>query len=179
MKACLDEKSFNRFMEDALKSGEEEAIEHHIKKCPSCAKEYASWQKLKDQLDEASEIPVPQGFKDKIMTRIATEKIQAAPISLRRILAFAVTILALIYSIMDLFFRPDLNEFTTSLIKGISEYLYRLLDGLGIDPVILFKLFGNIMSRMDSLVWLAAGGTVLTAAAFLVLFRKGRMKARA
>lgn len=179
MKACLDEKSFNRFMEDALRPGEAEVIERHILKCRSCAGEYATWQKLKVQLDESAEIAVPNGFKEKVMKRISGEKIQAAPVSPRRMLAFTVTILALIYSILDLFFRPNLNEFTTNLVKGFSDFLYRILDGLGIDPVILFKLFGNIMSRIDSLVWLAAGGTVLTAVAFLILFRKGRMRVRA
>lgn len=179
MKACLNDKSFNRFMEDALKPSEAEAIKSHIQECRTCARAYTAWQALKTQLDGASEIAVPQSLKGRVMTRISDERIQPAPVSLKRIMAFAVTILALIYSLLDLFFRSDLNAFTKNLVKGISDFLYRMLDSLGIDPVFLFKLFGNIMSRMDSLVWFAAGGTVLTAAGFLVLFRKGRMKARA
>lgn len=178
MKGCIDQTTFNRFVEDSLEAEELEGLMKHIKQCESCSREYQSWQAVKSHLGAAASIQVPKGLKDRVMERVSKEKILPAPFSVRKGLALLMTAAVLIYFLLDPFIGNHLNTFAMALLKEFSTQLYHGMSLLGLDPAVVIKLFGSLMARMDRLFWVFASGTLFLIAALIGMILKGHLRAR-
>lgn len=175
MKRCITSKDFNRFLEDSLDPGSLARLQAHCRKCRTCAGKLESWRELKEKLNTVSSITIPDGFKEKVMSRITNERIlPARTVEAKRGLAVAIILSAILYSIFRPFLRPLLSGMASNLLKALSVVLYNFLSAIGIDPSVLIRLFGNIMASSRGLLPLFMVTTTLMVAAFILLLVKGR-----
>lgn len=176
MKDCITPKEFNRFLEDSLDQESLARFEAHCRTCETCAGELESWKKLKEELHNASCTSIPDGFKEKVMSRVSGERIlPAAPVmGIRRGMAFAAVVAVILYSIFRPILRPLLSGLVSGIFRFLSVSLFNLLSAIGLDPGVLIGFFGNIMANLDNLLPFFITSTVLMTAAFILLLIKGR-----
>lgn len=175
MKDCITSETFSRFLEDSLDQESLLRLEEHCRACEACARELAFWKALKEKLHEASDIPMPEGFKEKVMARVSKERILPAPPAWGARLAMALSVLAVaLCGIFRPFLRPALSELASDLLKSISAMWYSALSAVGIDPAALIRLFGKIMAGTDSLLPVFMTSTALMITGLVLLIMKGR-----
>lgn len=176
MKDCIDPKIFNRFLEDALDSKALSGLEAHCRACETCAAELAAWKALKERLQNAADVEVPHGFKEKVMSRIAGEKILPAPKygGIRRGVAAAAVFATALYCIFRPFLRPMLLKWLSGILKAMSIMWYNVLSALGLDPALLIRLFGKIAAGYAGLLPVFAASTIVMVTGLIVLIAKGK-----
>ena len=67
----------NEYIDGELNESDAEFVRAHIEICPECKKVYSDLLEVERLFDEASE-EVPDGFLDSVMTKISSEKQNAA-----------------------------------------------------------------------------------------------------
>jgi hypothetical protein len=182
MKGCITDKTFNRFLDGSLDDESLKKLEAHCSFCESCAGELEKWKKLKERLEKEYVVDVPVGFRERVMSRIAAERIipasQASGAGQR--LMAAVFLFAL--AVCSLFIPPMtqvISNIFTALIKPFSELVYNALSFLGLDSGAVIRLFGNIMENIGGLLPFFMTCAVLTAVAFVMLIAGNRQVRRA
>ena len=173
---CISEREFNLFLEDGLDNPSISRIESHCSSCDACRNEFESWKELKENLRVAAEITVPEHFKERVMERIESEKMDSVPEkpSIRKGFALIFVSLTLLLYVLKPFTGPILQKLLTEVIKGLSSWLYAALDFIGIDPSIVIKLFGSLLANIDSFFWVFAMSTLLMISVFLFVMIRGR-----
>ncbi|HOK42348.1 MAG TPA: hypothetical protein PLD49_01595 [Thermoclostridium caenicola] len=176
MKDCIDQKTFSRYLEDSLEPEVLIRIEAHCRICERCAGELAGWKVLKEKLRETADVEVPDGLKEKVMSRIAGEKILPARREggARRGLAAAIVFAAALYYLFRPVLRPILFSLISAGLKFLSALWYNALSAVGMDPAILIRLFGKIMAGFGSLLPVFMAATFLMVTGLVVLIIRGR-----
>jgi len=171
MKRCIDAREFSRYIDGMLDRKSMEGLEAHCRDCERCARELDSWKKLKEMLDGVPGAAVPEGFREKVMSRIAGEKILPARPAAgpRQILAAAILFLAALYSMFRPLLRPLLSDVLSHLAKPLSVMMYNFLSAMGIDPALLIRFLGNVMANLQELFPFFIAGTIAMSAVFALL----------
>lgn len=180
MRSCISEKEFNRYLEDSFSPSSYKEFEAHINSCEACRKEFETWKDLKEQLNAASNISMPHSFKENVMARVAIEKIRPAPAggSVRRVAALAFVSIILLYYILKPVLGPSIDSLLRNLFMTLSTNLYAALVLIGIDPSVPIRIFGDIMSNMNTLFPVFALSTFLMIVSFVILVIKGKTSTR-
>jgi len=176
MKDCIDPRIFNRFLEDSLDSEALARLEDHCRTCEACAGELAKWKALKEKLQNVADVEVPHDLKEKVMSRIAGEKILPSTKNggIRRNLAAIAVFTAALYCILRPLLRPMLLNMMSGILKSMSVLWYNALSAIGLDPALLLRLLGKVVAGYASLLPVFVASTIVMVAGLIMLIAKGK-----
>jgi len=180
MKTCLTDKDYQKYLEKGFDKKELAGLEAHMAHCAKCRDEFENWQKVREALDQAGHVLVPDGLKTRVMESVRKAKIKPKEKPMPYVWGLVALIaLVLVAFMLPINGVPVIQLIYKELVYYMSQALYYFLWFMGTDIKTFFTVMKALVAFISEYLWVFALSTGLVIVGFISLILRGRPKLKA